>query len=143
VAKIPKGKADLHVLVDKKVYEEIKRLALLKYEKAHGAISYEVEQALRNWIALHSQEPHKPIAKVNPQPKVFAVFGEVKKYLMERYDRDYKVIVQGTQIPRRLLVEAIKAVRGYDPRTVENWMRNFVEAKLIKHIAGEVYEVLW
>jgi len=139
--KVPKGKVGVHVLIDEKVWREFKRLALLKYEKARGAISYEVEQALRNWIALHSQDPHKPVAKVNPQPRVLAVFAEVKKYLMERY-RDYKVIVQGTQIPRRLLIEAIKAVRGCDPRTVENWMKNFVEAKLIKHIAGEVYEVL-
>jgi len=140
VAKIPKGKVDLHVLIDEKVYEEIKRLAILKYEKVHGAISYEVEQALRNWIALHAQGAHKIATTVNPQPKVLKVFSQAKEYLKERYG--YAAIVQGVVIPRVHLIEAIKAVRGCDPRTVSTWMKNFVESKLIKPTSSEAYEVL-
>jgi hypothetical protein len=34
------------------------------------------------------------------------------------------------------------AIRGSHPQTIESWMNNFVMFKLIKWIAGELYEVI-
>jgi len=138
--KVPKDKEGLYVMIDRKLCEELKRFVVLKYGKLHGALSYEVEEALRSWLALHAQEAHKPAAKANSQPKVLKVFSQVKEYLKERYG--YAAIVQGVVIPRVHLIEAIKAVRGCDPRTVSTWMKNFVESKLIKPTSSEAYEVL-
>jgi len=64
---------------------------------------------------------------------------EVKNYLKERYGM---LMISGQHISRRFLVEAIMATRGIDPRTVRKWIKLFLQYKLIKHISGELYEVI-
>lgn len=137
--KIPKGKVGVFLYIDEHIWKEFRRLAFMKHESFHGALSYEVEEALRNWILLHqSQHAQKP-CKINPVPKVHKVFMEVKRYLKEKYGM---LMMSGQHISRRFLVEAIMATRGIDPRTVRKWIRLFLEYKLIKHISGELYEVV-
>jgi len=142
VPKAPKGKVGMYVYIDEKVYEELKRLAFQKYERLHGALSCEVEQALRCWLALHTQKAHKFLKEADPPnpPRVLRVFEQVKEYLKERHG--YVAIVQGVRIPRAHLIEAIGAVRGCDKRTIRKWVELFVKAKLIEQAGGEVYEVL-
>jgi hypothetical protein len=113
-----------------------------RYEK--GLLSREVEEALKNWILLHRGE--REIFKgssqsqpVNPPNKVYTVWLEVKDYLLKNYYQD----LSPTQtITEKHLVEAIKAVRGSDPKTVRKHLRNFQEFKFVKHIAGAIWEVL-
>ena len=137
--KIPKGKVGVFLYIDERIWKEFRRLAFMKHESFHGALSYEVEEALRNWILLH-QSPHtQKTHKINPNPKVYKAFMEVKKYLRERYGI---LMISGQHIIRRHLVEAIMATRGVDPRTVQKWIKLFLEYKLIKHISGELYEVI-
>jgi len=40
------------------------------------------------------------------------------------------------------LIDAISAIRGTDKRTIRKWMDLFVKYKLIKWIAGEIFEVV-
>jgi len=140
--KLPKDKVGAYFYIDKKLFEEFKRLCFQKHENFHGAMSYEVEQALQSWIAQHTQNHTRQLVvnKVNPQPRVFTVFNQVKEYLKEKYG--YAAIVPGQQVPRVHLRDAIMAVRGLDYRTVSKWMGLFTKLKLIKWIAGELYEVL-
>jgi uncharacterized protein YcgL (UPF0745 family) len=137
--KLPKDKVGVYLYIDRKLFEQFKRLCFQKYEKFHGALSYEVEQALQSWIALHTQDTHK-VGAVNPQPRVYKVFNQVKEVLKERFG--YSAIVPQLQIPRIHLVEAITCVRGVDERTVNTWMSRFQKFKLIKHVGGELFEVL-
>lgn len=131
-----------HFYIDKQILMEFRRLAYEKHGNFHGALSYEAEEALRNWILLHTQNRTRSLImqKVNPQPRVFRVFGAVKEYLKEKYA--YAALIPGQQIPRRHLIEAISQVRGMDERTIKAWLQRFTAAKLIKYVAGEIYEVL-
>jgi len=128
--------------VDEDLWGEIKRLAFQKHENFHGAITAELEEALLNWVRLHTQNHTKQLAvnKVNPNPRVYRVFQEVKEHVKERYG--YAALPSGQQVPRSHLTVAIGAVRGDDPRTVKKWMKSFERFKLIKWIAGELWEIV-
>jgi len=140
--KVPKGKVSIHVYVNEQIWKEFKRLAFQKHENFHGAISYELEQAIQSWIAQHTQNHTNPLVanSINPQPNVYTVFQKVKEYLKQTYG--YGAIVSGQQIPKIHLHNAIMIIRGSDPRTVAKWMNLFQKFKLIKWIAGELYEVI-
>jgi len=47
------GKKHLSVMIDGKIYMMIRELALRKHGKIKGALSQEVEDALRDWINRH------------------------------------------------------------------------------------------
>jgi len=50
--KVPKGKVHLQAYVDEGVVEELRKLVFMKYGNFRS-LSYEVEQALRAWLAAH------------------------------------------------------------------------------------------
>jgi hypothetical protein len=133
-------KAVLRAYVSKEIHDKIRDLAWAKYGRFRGALSYEVEQALRVWIATHTQNAHKFLNAANPQPKVARIFNQVKKYLEENLG--YVAIIPGQQIPRRHILMAIANVRGPDARTIKKWFDAFLANKLIKMITPELYEVL-
>jgi len=136
------AKKKVNLFIEEGIWAEFKRLAFQKHENFHGALSYEVEQALQMWIAQHTQNHTKVLFPndVNPQPRVLTVFNQVKEYLKAQYG--YGAIVVGQQIPLKHLREAIMAVRGTDLRTVKKWLDLFMKFKLIKHLAGQVYEAI-
>ena len=137
MARAPKGKVGVYVLIDAKVYEEVKRLAFQKHERLHGALSREVEEALRHWISLCKQTQSNPRAKA---PKVYEVFEAVKDYLKKNYD--YEVVSGKTEVARAHIVEAIMALRGYDKRTVNTWIERFLNARLIEQVGPGAFRVL-
>jgi len=110
-----------------------------QYEK--GLLSYEVEQALRYWLALHTKaqkslgRPKKP----NPTPRVIIAFAEVRDYLLHKY---YDELTPGQQIPRVFLEEAIMATRGSDPRTIRKWLRTFERMGLVKCVTPASWKVM-
>jgi hypothetical protein len=130
------------IRLNEKLWGEFKQLVYAKHGDFYGALSYEVEQAIQAWLATHTQNHTKQLAtnKVNPVPRAYPIFQQVKAYLKEKFG--YGAIVSGQQIPRVHLVEAIAAIRGNDERTIQKWMQTFQKFKLIKWIAGEVYEVV-
>jgi len=138
--KLPKGKTYLYVLIDKKVVDDLRELVKMKYDTMHGALSWEVEQALRAWLATHTESTQALAKRVNPQPKVVVVWEQVKEYLRKVYG--YAGFVAGVQIPKDLLVKAIGAVRGSDPRTIRSWLEAFQRYGLVKQISFKVYEVV-
>ncbi|MEM0309244.1 MAG: hypothetical protein QXP68_04245 [Thermosphaera sp.] len=137
---VKKRRVTVHIRED--LWEEFKRLAYAKNPDFYGALSHEVEQALQAWLAQHTQKHagRLIVNKQNPQPKVYETFLQVKEYLKNTYG--YGAIVPGQQIPRRHLIDAISAIRGTDKRTIRKWMDLFVKYKLIKWIAGEIFEVV-
>lgn len=137
--RIPRGKVGVFLYIDKQLWQEFKKLAFMKHERLHGVLSFEVEEALRNWIALHLSQHTQNTHKINPMPKVHKAFLEVKNYLKKKYGM---LMISGQHIARRHLVEAIMATRGTDPRTIRRWLKLFLESKLIKHVSGEIYEVV-
>lgn len=140
--RLPKGKIGVYIYVDERLWDEFRRLAFMKHDAFHGVLSYELEQAIQAWLAQHTHKNTQILVpnKVNPQPKVYKVFNQVKEYLKQTYG--YAAIVAGQQVPKVHLQSAIMAIRGADDRTVEKWMDRFLKAKLIKWVAGELYEIV-
>jgi len=136
--KIPKGKAQLNVLISEKLKNKLIDLVKVKYPSLRGGLSTEVENALAHWISLHTQKHtnSSQINKINPLPKAKVVFEQIKVYLKEKYG------FPPQQVTYRDLEEAISMVRGSDKRTVRKWMNEFIKWKLIKHIVGQVYEIV-
>ena len=132
-------KVKLLVSIPESLDRKLRRLIAQKYEKYEkGLLSYEVELAIRNWLALHTNA-QTPLQKPNPVPKVALAFAQVKDYLLTNY---YETLQPGQQINLKHLEKAIMETRGSDPRTVKKWLRLFVDFKLVKPIVGNVWEVI-
>lgn len=143
--KVKKEKKKVNLYLDGELWEEFKKLAFMKHGNFHGALSWELEQALRAWLAAHrarAESAQAPLqaSHVNPPPRTAKVWAQVKEYLRERFG--YEVVISGVQIPRKHLIEAIIAVRGGQERTIRRWLREFEAFHLIKWISPQVCEVI-
>ena len=121
--------------------EELRQLIQMKYKYyVRGLLSWELEQAVRHWIALHKEaQGVNIINRANPRYDVGVVFTKVKNYLLQKY---YEELDTGTTIPLRHLEEAIMAVRGGDKRTVRKWLELFHRFGLVKPITQAVWELV-
>jgi hypothetical protein len=147
--KLPKNKARLDVLIDKEVMKKFRELVKMKHELLHGALSYEVEEALRHWIMEHTrtqspgtqaqvQAQRVEASKYNPPPRYLKVWLQVKEYLegVLKYDFNFT-----RHLLHDDLVRAVAAVRGPDGRTLKKWPRVFEECGILKRISPKLYEV--
>ncbi|RLJ03456.1 MAG: hypothetical protein DRP08_03535, partial [Candidatus Aenigmatarchaeota archaeon] len=108
-------KVQLLVWIPESLNEKLRSLIQQKYNRyERGLLSYEVEMALRSWIALHTRAQKQLTTEriPNPTPKVQIVFAQVKDWLLRNY---YEELVPGQQILTQHLREAIENVRGSDP----------------------------
>jgi len=131
----------LFVRISPEIDKKFRELIALKYKRFEkGLLSWEVEQALMNWIALHlSEHTDAQIPEPNPPAGVHKVFRQVKEWL----EKEYGVTLErGSHIGRPLLEKAISAVRGSDRRTIRKWMKLFHEFELIKPLTSGVWELL-
>jgi len=109
-----------------------------KFEK--GYLSYEAEQAIRYWLAMHTKaQTTIAVNKPNPTPKVYVAFAEVKDYLLRNF---YDQLNAGQQIPRSHIELAIQNTRGSDRRTVQKWLRTFDKNGLIKPVTSASWEIM-
>lgn len=133
-------KVALLVYIPEDLNRKLREFIALKYRKFEkGLLSWEVEQALSHWIALHTKAQKTLTTKgPNPTPLVVRAFMEVKQYLLMNY---YEELKPGMTVPDGYMREAISAVRGSDPRTVRKWLRTFTRFKLIKPVGG-VWEIV-
>jgi hypothetical protein len=75
----------------------------------------------------------KPVVMVPAMTKTEKVAQQVLYYISSRYNTNYPLDKQ----PLERIIEAIKAFRGVDNRTVETWIRAFGETGLIKPVKVE------
>ena len=133
-------KVRLHVRIPHELSENLRSLIQEKYGKYQkGLLSFEVTQALRTWLAMHTNTQTLATKPPNPTPKVMVVWNQVRHYLLTHY---YETLETGQQILRQHIEEAIAQVRGSDPRTIRKWLHTFHKFHLIKPIAGNVWEVM-
>ena len=132
-------KVQLKVYIDEEINKKLREIIVMKYRTLEkGLLSREVQEALAYWIRLHTQRHTGPVQlnKLNPHPKAFDVFEQVKDYLRKKY----KYLPQ--QVTFNDLAEAISAVRGSDKRTIRKWLDEFLKWKLVKPIAPQVFELV-
>ena len=133
-------KVPLYVWVPRELSQNLRSLIQEKYGKYQkGLLSFEVTQALRTWLAMHTNTQTLATKPPNPTPRVMIVWNQVRHYLLTHY---YETLETGQQILRQHIEEAIAQVRGSDPRTIRKWLHTFHKFHLIKPIAGNVWEVM-
>lgn len=142
-------KVPLLVRIDKQTDKLLREFIAAKYKHYEkGLLSFEVEQAILNWVALHTnaQKPSQRDLNValnipNPHPRVLQVWWQVKAWFEKRYGDS---LSRGAHLSVKLLREAIAAVRGNDERTIRKWIGEFHRYGLIKPINNvyTVWEVL-
>lgn len=109
-----------------------------KYEK--GLLSYEVEQAMRHWYALHTKAQTSLMkSPPNPTPRIAMVYADIKHYLSNTY---YEEMHTGMTVPHSHIKEAIVNVRGNDRRTIRKWFRTFEKMKVIKRLGANAWEMM-
>jgi di/tripeptidase len=130
VAKTPRNKKHLHVLIDEDIYKLLVETApgIYGQGKYRGALSYVVEEALRHYLLprAHTQSTQ------NPRLGVRSIYNQVVEKIKEIMHYDFKP----DQIPEKILDRAIAETRGSDPRTINKWKAAFQRAGLIKFIGG-------
>jgi len=138
-----KGKKVLSVYIQEDIYNQLNQLVKQKYTCLKGGKSQEVEDALRHWLRLHTHKNTQILfpQKMNPAPKEFKVFQQVKHYIIKYKHKSDSYLNQPRQVSLRELREAISAIRGSDERTIKKWLKAFERNHFIKWIAGEVYEL--
>jgi hypothetical protein len=134
-------KVKVGVFINEDLMARFRKLIMEKYSKYEkGLLSYEVENALRYWIALHTNAQNTMTKnKPNPTPKVISVWMQVKEYLLKNW---YMELIPGQQIARVHLEKAITAVRGGDRRTIDKWLNIFVKMGLVKPITSATWEII-
>jgi hypothetical protein len=134
-------KVQIWCYIPEDLNDELRQLIQEKYKHyVRGLFSWEVEQAIRHWLAMHKEaQGAKIINRANPRHDVGAVFTQVKRYLLQNY---YEELIPGATIPLRHLEEAIMAVRGGDKRTVRKWLELFHRFGLVKPITQAVWELV-
>jgi hypothetical protein len=116
----------LHVVIKKGLYETIKRIAVEKYGKYRGGLSYVVAEALELYLGMHTQ------IHTNPRRSIRDVYEQVVLKIKEIMHTPLKPL----EAPEAVLDRAIAEVRGSDQRTVEKWKNIFEKSGLIKFIGG-------
>jgi hypothetical protein len=116
----------LHVMIKKALYEAIKRIAVEKYGKYRGGLSYVVAEALELYLGMHTQK------HTNSRRNIRDVYEQVVLKIKEIMQTPLKPV----EAPEAVLDRAIAEVRGSDNRTVEKWKSIFEKSGFIKFIGG-------
>ena len=130
-------------------FRELVNLKHPMYQK--GALSYEVEMALRQYIAsymttpthintdTHSQQNDNLAIKAeqsNPNPKIYSLKKDILKYFIE--SQLYLEVPQF--IPATHLIKAIAALKGIDQRTINKYLKLLEGFGCIKKSGLSQYE---
>jgi len=134
-------KVKLQVYISRDTDRKLREFIALMYRKFEkGLLSWEVERAIKHWIAMHTNAQTQLKGEgPNPTPRVVQAYQTVKRYLMSNY---YMELPPGSIVVDKHLREAIMATRGSDPRTVKRWLRTFTAFRLIKHLGGARWELV-
>jgi hypothetical protein len=136
---LKEDKVQLKVYLTETLIEKFRTLVALKHQRCkRGLLSYEVEQALKQYIASYNTQQQytqkallrqeQRFCKSNTQPKLYALKQDIIKYLVD----SEQYVDEPQNITDRHLSDAIGAVRGTDPRTVKKWIKLLEQFGYIK-----------
>jgi hypothetical protein len=128
--KIPPGKKLLQAYIDENLYKQIIEIAPIIYGRYKGAISYVVEDALRQY--LKPKTSANTTYTQNPSRSVRQVYKQV----IERIKFIENIDFEPEETTEKILDMAIAEVRGSDPRTIRKWKEIFEKSGLIKFVGG-------
>ena len=132
--KIPKGKKGLYVLVDEDVYNKLMDLIKMKYNKLHGVLSVEVNDALAHWINEQTPLTHTR-AHINPGiPRI--------QQNLDTIIRKLKELGFFLQFTLSDWIKACALTVGSDRRTWKKYLDYALKFHRVNWIAGQIYEII-
>jgi|SRR5918994_3713862 hypothetical protein len=135
-------KVPLYVFISE-VEKRLRRFIALKHQTVEkGLLSLEVEQALKNYLAIQSTQQQNTQSGRSPSQnqiiKVKKVMEDIQKYLI-----DNELYVEIPQfILEKHLDEAIANLRGLDKRTIRTWKQHLELHGYIRKSGVHRYEIL-
>jgi hypothetical protein len=153
--KYPQGKRALFVLISEDLYAKIRELAS-QDEKLHGALSRLVEELIRRGLSqveggggetppVSTHTAHKlhttrfTAQSIMPFNIVHDAFNTVMSYIKTMRNYPENEIV--CEITLNELIRGIQATMGIDKRTIEKYLKAFLEHKIIVSSGGNVFRV--
>jgi hypothetical protein len=148
--KYPQGKRALFVYINEDLYTKIHEIAFSQYDQFHGALSRVVEEALRLYLTInpspkpaHTHKAQSPVLQ-GESSKIEEIRHNYEKVLLV-YKRlknfpDHEIICE---IPKSDLERIISVTIGYDRRTIDKWIDNFIALNLLTYDSKrEVFTVV-
>jgi hypothetical protein len=134
-------KAKVTFYIDKALLKEFRAAVVQVYGGySWGAYSEAIEAAIRLWIdQTKSDQEVKDIKGIKHKSKIYRVFNQVMRYLLENY---YEELKPGDKIPLVHLQEAIRAVRGIHPTTIMRWIEAFHRQGFIRPVGPSTWELV-
>jgi len=139
--KIPKGKRQLHVLIDEKVYKELVEIAPKVYGKGRGGMSAIVEEALKWYLKLltsshtmHKTGLYNPPLSIRDEYNKF--INTLKEVLREQIGVDMVPLKITVRLARAVMMRAFK--RCKDERTQNRKLHNWYLMNFIKPLKNGV-----
>ena len=139
---MPAGKTQLKVWIKTQLAHEIKKLAVTRYGSMKGALSKIVEEALELFINAYNisisegAHTHAHVDGSGVPARIHNVFMQVKTYLYKKFG------FLPWRFSHKDLSEAIAFVRGHDRRTINKWIKLFLQYTLIKQVGLSMYELV-
>jgi len=127
-------KKTISVRVQKELWESFHDFVFKKYGSLYGSVSEELETALKNWLAAHTNFTNKP-NKLNP-------LGSPSERSAKEIISWIQTRIETFQAPKGLIIKAIEETRGSDPRTIKKWLSYLHKHGHIKPLGGEIWELL-
>ncbi len=122
-------KVETSILIDKKLFESVRKLATDVYGLDRGAFSLAVQEALEAWQLAHTKT-HK---STNPRYSLRLIYNSVMQVVEEL------IGVVPVTIAQHTLENAIsEALNIKDRRSVIGWLHRFYVAGLIKPLTVDI-----
>jgi hypothetical protein len=135
-------KRQLKVYISERTLENFKRMIASKWQTVErGLLSYEVEAAINQYMALantQAQNTQIKVQKANPMPQIYGLKEDIKSYLVTSglYENEPQFV------PSKLLDQAIGALRGTDSRTLYKWKKLLHQYGCLKSVGVNQWEIL-
>lgn len=126
-------KVQLLLWVDAETNTKFRQLIQQKYNQyERGLLSYEGNEALKQWVLLHTKTHKFDEAKVDSRhSKIRRVYEKVKRYIHRNY-YGYEGEITGRTVPMSQVRLAVMNIRGSDDRTIKKWIERFDQNNLIR-----------
>lgn len=141
--KIPEGKVQVHILIDKELYRKVKEIAPQYYRTYRGAISHLIEEAIRLYLSrLPCTHTHRApqtdvqkTLKTESEPKTLNIQSSgappteasigLTSRTMRVLARIARVLNQYNEVSDKMLNKIITRIAGGDKRTLVKY-RSYV-----------------
>lgn len=141
---LEKKKVPLYVFIYAETDKRFRKFIALKYQKVEkGLLSYEVEQALSNYMRIQNKLQQQQQHTQNTKAGILLIDLEKTKSNLIDYLKTEFRYERVRFVPQSHLEIALTAVRGIiDPRSLKKWKHLLIQYGFVKKTGLQQYEFL-